>query len=179
MLRDFPDVDLAESLCLLLELETAAPEVLTAALNRLDLPDERREAVVPLIDEKLRARQAASARAEDAGLDRHARQLIKVKDAPGKDFTEFAAFDLSMDEQVAGALGGVRDGIRETDLPITALQCLRSLVLLEPNVTDVNAFLQKSLVLLGELERRGAVARPGGAGVGLPAAGGESARAPA
>ena len=55
MLRDFPDVDLAESLCLLLELETAAPEVVTAALNRLDLPAERRETVVPLIDEKLRA----------------------------------------------------------------------------------------------------------------------------
>lgn len=153
VLRDFPDVDLAESLCLLLELETAAPEVLTAALNRLDLPDERREAVVPLIDEKLRAREAARGRAEDAGLDRHARQLIKVKDAPGKDFTEFAAFDLSMDEQVATALGGVRDGIRATDLPIAELQCLRSLVRLEPNVAEVNAFLQKSLTILGELER--------------------------
>jgi hypothetical protein len=152
VLRDFPDVDLAESLCLLLELETAAPEVLTAALNRLDLPAERRETVVPLIDEKLRARQSASERADDAGLDRHARQLIKVKDAPGKDFTEFAAFDLSMDEQVASALGGVRDGIRATDLPVTELQCLRSLVRLEPNVTEVAAFLQKSLTILGELE---------------------------
>ena len=152
VLRDFPDVDLAESLCLLLELETAAPEVLTAALNRLDLPAERRETVVPLIDEKLRARQSASERAEDAGLDKHARQLIKVKDAPGKDFTEFAAFDLSMDEHVATALGGVRDGIRATDLPIAELQCLRSLVSLEPNVTDVAAFLQKSLTILGGLE---------------------------
>jgi hypothetical protein len=153
VLRDFPDVDLAESLCLLLELETAAPEVLTAALNRLDLPAERRETVVPLIDEKLRARQSASARADDAGLDRHARQLIKVQAAPGKDFTEFAAFDLSMDEQVAGALGGVRDSIRATDLPLAELQCLRSLVRLEPNVTEVSAFLQKSQGLLGDLER--------------------------
>jgi hypothetical protein len=73
-------------------------------------------------------------------------------DAPGKDFTEFAAFDLSMDEQVASALGGVRDGIRATDLPVTELQCLRSLVRLEPNVTEVAAFLQKSLTILGELE---------------------------
>jgi hypothetical protein len=153
VLRDFPDVDLAESLCLLLELETAAPEVLTAALNRLDLPAERRETVVPLIDEKLRARQSASARADDAGLDRHARRLIRVKDAPGKDFTEFAAFDLSMDEQVASALGGVCDSIRATDLPIAGLQCLRSLVRLEPNVGEVSVFLQKSLVVLGELEQ--------------------------
>ena len=36
VLRDFPDMDLAESICLLLDLETAAPEVLSAALNRLD-----------------------------------------------------------------------------------------------------------------------------------------------
>ena len=64
VLRDFPDVDLAESLCLLLELETAAPEVLTAALNRLDLPAERRETVVPLIDAKLRAGRDGDNRAE-------------------------------------------------------------------------------------------------------------------
>ena len=84
VLRDFPDVDLAESLCLLLELETAAPEVLTAALNRLDLPAERRETVVPLIDEKLRARQSASERADDAGLDRHARQLDQGQGRAGQ-----------------------------------------------------------------------------------------------
>ncbi|HEX7138837.1 MAG TPA: hypothetical protein VF219_13350, partial [Vicinamibacterales bacterium] len=45
VLRDFPDSDLAESLCLLLELETAAPEVVTAALQRLDLPAERSQAI--------------------------------------------------------------------------------------------------------------------------------------
>ena len=33
VLQDFPDVDLAESLCLLLDLETAAPEVVTTALS--------------------------------------------------------------------------------------------------------------------------------------------------
>ena len=44
MLRDFPDMDLAESICLLLDLETAAPELLTTALARLDLPAERHEA---------------------------------------------------------------------------------------------------------------------------------------
>ena len=37
VLRDFPDLDLADSLCLLLDLETAAPEVVTTALARLDL----------------------------------------------------------------------------------------------------------------------------------------------
>ena len=40
----FPNVDLAESLCLLMDLETAAPELLTTALDRLELPAERRRA---------------------------------------------------------------------------------------------------------------------------------------
>jgi hypothetical protein len=153
VLRDFPDVDLAESLCLLLELETAAPEVLTAALNRLDLPVERRETVVPIIDAKLRSgRQGDTGRASDAGLDRLARRLIQIEAAPGRNFTEFAAFDLSIDDQAARVLGGVRDAIGATDLPLTELQCLRSLVRLEPNVSIVNAFLQKTRARLGELE---------------------------
>jgi hypothetical protein len=156
VLRDFPDVDLAESLCLLLELETAAPEVLTAALNRLDLPAERRETVVPLIDARLRAGHAGDSplngRGKDAGLDRLARRLIQIEAAPGKNFTEFAAFDLSIDDHVASALAGVRDSIGATDLPISELQCLRSLVRLEPNVSVVNAFLQKTLARFGDLE---------------------------
>ncbi len=49
VLRDFPDVDLAESLCLLLDLETAAPEVVTSALSKLDLSAERQAAVMPLV----------------------------------------------------------------------------------------------------------------------------------
>jgi hypothetical protein len=155
VLRDFPDVDLAESLCLLLELETAAPEVLTAALNRLDLPADRRETVVPLIDARLRSgRQSDNGRTSDAGLDRLARRLIQIEAAPGRNFTEFAAFDLSIDDQAARVLGGVREAIGATDLPLIELQCLRSLVRLEPNVSVVNAFLQKTLTRLGELEAR-------------------------
>ena len=156
VLRDFPDVDLAESLCLLLELETAAPEVLTAALNRLDLPSERRSSVVPLIDARLRAgRDGDSGRKTDAGLDRLARRLIQIEAAPGRNFAEFAAFDLSIDDQAATVLGGVRDSIGATDLPIAELQCLRSLVRLEPNVSVVNVFLTKALAHLGDVEADG------------------------
>ena len=61
VLRDFPDMDLAESICLLLDLETAAPEVLSAALNRLDLTPDRRAAIEPLIDERLRAQRGGQA----------------------------------------------------------------------------------------------------------------------
>ena len=62
VLHDFPDVDLAESICLLLDLETAAPEVLSAALNRLDLAPERRAALEPLINDRQRARQDGETR---------------------------------------------------------------------------------------------------------------------
>ena len=56
MLRDFPNVDLAESLCLLMDLETAAPEVLTTAMDRLELTPERRELVAPMMEARLRER---------------------------------------------------------------------------------------------------------------------------
>ena len=67
-------------------------------------------------------------------------------------------------------LGGVRDTIGATDLPLAELQCLRSLVRLEPNVGVVNAFLKKTLARLGELEGGGTVAGSRGAGIGLSAA---------
>ena len=66
VLKDFPDVDLAESLCLLLDLETAAPEVVTTALARLDLPAERQAALMPLVQSGVdarRGRQLAGRRA--------------------------------------------------------------------------------------------------------------------
>jgi hypothetical protein len=158
VLRDFPDVDLAESLCLLLELETAAPEVLTAAINRLGLTPDRREAVVPLIDARLRAQQSGDSPAgpgRESGIDRYARGLIKVEAKSGKDFSEFAAFDLSIDDHAAAAVALVRDGIGRTDVPATQLRCLWQLVRLEPNPTVVDAFLGRVQDLFGELERAG------------------------
>lgn len=154
VLRDFPDVDLAESLCLLLELETAAPEVLTAALDRLELPADRREAVVPLIDERLRAKTTPSeGRGKEPGIERHARRLVQVEAAANKDFAAFAAFDLSIDDEVAVAMAGVGETIASTDLPLTQLRCLWSLVRLEPNPGVVDAFLRRAVALFGELER--------------------------
>src|SRR5262249_16643893 len=67
--RDFPGPALAESLCLLLELETAAPEVVTAALARLDLPNERRQAVVALVDERLRNGPPSQDASRDQPID--------------------------------------------------------------------------------------------------------------
>ncbi len=157
VLKDFPDLDLAESLCLLLELETAAPEVLTAALNRLELPEERRMAVVPLLEARLREGESAGTAAaggqKEATIDRFARKLVRIDAAAGKSFAEFAAFDLSIDSQTAAAIAGVRDAIGATDLPVSQLECFASLVRLEPNPSVVKMFLGRLLGPLEELER--------------------------
>jgi hypothetical protein len=159
ILRDFPDLELADSLCLLLDLEAAAPEVLATALNRLDLTAERRETVVPLIDERLRARkkgQTTDGRlAEESSLDRYARELIRVEAKSGKDFSDFTAFDFSMDDNAVTSVANIRAGIDETDLLTTRLRCVRQLVRLEPNPTIVESFLRQARDLCDQFERAG------------------------
>ena len=155
VLRDFPDVDLAESLCLLLDLETAAPEVLLTALDRLDLPADRRQSVVPVLEARLRGDRTAQPQAgrREADVDLYARRLVRVEAAPGKSFAEFASFDLSIDEQAKAGIGRIREAIDLTDVPAAQLPSLLSLVRLEPNPSLVEAFLRCTLALFAELER--------------------------
>jgi hypothetical protein len=159
VLRDFPDMDLAESICLLLDLETAAPEVLSAALNRLDLTADRREALVPLIEQRMRTAHGGQDPDEmslgSSGVERHARELIRIDAARDTDFSEFAAFDLSMDAQAETAVTDIRNGIVATDVPMAQLLCASQLVRIERNPTLVEAFLRRALELLGALERAG------------------------
>jgi hypothetical protein len=154
ILRDFPDMDLSESLCLLLDIETAAPELLTTALARLELSPERHAAIVPLLDEKLREREAAAVSgARQNTLARHARELVRVDSNAGRHFADFAAFDLSMDSAATAALEHIRGAVPATDLTGTQLTCLWHLICLEPNPEAVNRFLERSFALLAQLER--------------------------
>jgi hypothetical protein len=153
VLRDFPDMDLAESICLLLDLETAAPEVLAAALNRLDLTPDRRAAIEPLIDERLRAQRGGERFDRSSGIDRHAQGLIRVDATRGTDFSEFAAFDLSIDEQSTALVAVVREGIAQTDSVTTQLRTISQLVGIEPNPTLVDAFLRRALEFFLTLEQ--------------------------
>ncbi len=155
VLRDFPDMDLAESICLLLDLETAAPEVLATALNRLDLTTDRREALVPLIEQKMRANNGDDASLGSSGVERHARELIRIDPSRGTDFSEFSAFDLSMDGHAETAVADVRSGIAATDVPMAQLLCASQLVRIERNPGLVESFLRRALDLLGTLERTG------------------------
>lgn len=153
ILRDFPDVDLAESLCLLLDLETAAPELLTTALSRLDLPEDRRAAMLPLLDERLKEREeATSDGARQTTLARHARELVRVDGAAGKSFAEFEAFDLALDDAAHATLAHIRSAVPATNVVDDQLMCLWHLMCLEPNPDAVDGFLAKSRALLGGLE---------------------------
>jgi hypothetical protein len=155
VLSEFPEVDLADALCLLLDLETAAPELLSAALARLNLSPDRREAVVPLIEAKLGGGAAESERRFDASLEQYAGQLVRVDAACGQSFGEYAAFDLSMNDETRAALAGVRETIAVTDAIDAQLACLTGLMQLEPNPAAASAFVDRALPLLRTLTRAG------------------------
>jgi len=156
ILRDFPDVDLAEALCLLLDLETAAPELLTTALSRLDLAPERHAAMVPLLDERLREREAAAMESgRQTTLAKHARELVRINSSDTeKSFAEFSGFDLSIDAGTVMSLDHIRSAIPATDVLVDQMTCLWHLVCLEPNPDAVAGFLDRSFALLAELEHQ-------------------------
>jgi hypothetical protein len=151
VLRDFPDVDLAESLCLLLDLETAAPEVVTTALARLDLAPERHAAVLPLVQSKVNEKKGI--KNQDTGLDAHARKLTRIDREKARSFAEFAAFDLALDPQTVAMLDGIRESIGATDAIVLQLTCLLRLVRLEPNPEVAQRFISKAARFIEILER--------------------------
>jgi hypothetical protein len=154
ILRDFPDMELAESLCLLLDLETAAPELLTTALARLELSEERHAAMVPLLEAKLQDREAAAAaRGQQASLAKHARELVRVDAATGKSFADFAAFDLALDDEARAMLAHIRAAVPVSDVLVDQLTCLWQLTRLEPNPDVVGRYLDRSFAFLEALER--------------------------
>jgi hypothetical protein len=150
VLRDFPDVELAESLCLLLDLETAAPEVVTTALARLDLTAERQAAVLPLVQSRVDAKR--NPHAPDAGLDAHARKLTRIDRERARSFAEFANFDLALDAPTVATLDGIRDTISTSDILIVQLECLQRLIGLQPNPEQVQRFVDRATPLLEALE---------------------------
>jgi hypothetical protein len=149
VLRDFPDVDLAESLCLLLDLETAAPEVVTTAFARLDLPAERQAALMPLVEGRLRERE--DARPGGSSVDAHARRLLKVEGSKPRSFAEFAAFDLALDAYTVEVLANISVGIAASDPIAERLDCVYKLMRLEPNPEAVQRFFDRGARLIAWL----------------------------
>jgi hypothetical protein len=136
ILEAFPEPDLAESLCLLLDLETAAPALVATALDRLALTPERRAAVLPLIDAYAGRGRATSEGLDenvDAALDRQARRLTKVASTVGGSYGDFAAFDLTLDEHARRHIEGVRQDIDTFDPVMVETACLIGLIRIQPN----------------------------------------------
>jgi hypothetical protein len=156
VLWDFPDVDLAEALCLLLDLDAASPHVLAMALDRLQLPDERRATLAPLINARLqngRSSEQAKDRGFAAGFDGIAATLTRVTSDVAKNFSEFAAFDLAMTEQTAASLAAVHDAIVATEAGEAQIRCALSLARIEPNPGIVSATLARAVPPLVQLLR--------------------------
>jgi hypothetical protein len=151
VLKDFPDIDLAESLCLLLDLETAAPEVVTSALEKLDLSPDRHAAVLPLVQQQVNTKLAT--KGQDSPLDAHARRLTRIDRDKARSFAEFSAFDLAVDADTSATLGGIRDAIGTTDAVVAQLICLLRLVRLEPNPELVQRFIARATRFIEVLER--------------------------
>ncbi len=152
VLRDFPDLELADSLCLLLDLEAAAPEVVTAALSRLELPAERQAAMLPLLEERVQTKMTGSV-PQDNTVDTHARRLVRIDRDRAKNVAEFAAFDLAVDRDTRDVLSQIRDGIVATDTTSVQLDCLYKLSRLEPNPETVEQFSNRARPLLQALEQ--------------------------
>jgi HEAT repeat protein len=113
---------------------------------------------VPLIEERMRTTRGGGSNdlsLGSSGVERHARELIRIDTSRETDFSEFAAFDLSMDAPAELAVIEVRAGIAATDVPMAQLLCATQLVRIERNPGLVEAFLRRALDLLAVLERAG------------------------
>jgi len=142
ILNEFPDVDLAEALGLLFDLEMASPQVLPLALDQLRLAADRRSRVVPLIESTLATRPS---RDRWAGFDQQAEKLTRVEATSGRRFGEFAAFDLSIDDATRAALAEARDAIATSDTTDAWLSCVVRLARLEPNPATVGSLLGRAV----------------------------------
>jgi hypothetical protein len=134
LMRQFPDVDLAESLSLLLDLQVAAPEILRAALDRLDLPTARRARIEPLLSERLVTRRDPGREETGPGrIDGLDHGQIRVDLSSGKEFGRFASYDLAIDAPTDQRLVEAREAIATTRGAVERARCLVHLLRFEAN----------------------------------------------
>lgn len=150
ILNEFPDVELAESLCLLLDVDTAAPELLVSAMDHLHLDEERRRQVAPLIEAELDRRAAGGRQEGEDQLDQRAARLVRVEGMSGDSLAEFTAFDLALTDQAREELRSARSAMVDEDHIPAALRCLLHLLRLEANPAGTTAYLARFFPLLAD-----------------------------
>ena len=153
LLRHFPDLELTDALTLLLDVHVAAPELLASALDRLQLPGDRRE----LIQQRLAERRPA-ATGDDAlhpgEIDGFAEGHIRIDHRTGKSFREFTAHDLAVDEATRTMLVEIADEIAATDPLIARTRCVRDVLMVESNPDTAAELAALAGRLLSELRDR-------------------------
>jgi len=154
LFRHLPDIDLAESLALLLDLQVAAPGMLGNALDRLELSDERRARVEPLLEQQIAARSADLA-ARPGAIDGYDGGTIVVDLSKQKEFNDFSAFDLAIDAATEAAIAATRDAIVSTAASEERLRCVVNLVRLEANPETAAALLASLQTSLRERRQAG------------------------
>ncbi len=144
VLRAFPDPELAEALCLLLKVESAAPALVASAMDQLKLEPERRASVLPLVAEIIEARVTPMLgldRGTELALDQQARRLTRIEPGERRSFIELAGCDLRLDDTAQEVIASVCSGIRDTDGTMAEIVCMTNLVLLQPNPEVAEAFV--------------------------------------
>jgi hypothetical protein len=148
VLHAFPDADLAESLCLLLDGENAGQGMALSALQQLEIGPERLETILALMDELLNARidPALGLDATTAiELDRQARRLTRIDATERRSFAELSGFDFQLDDDGRAAITAVRGGILATDGLAVEFTCLINLTGLQPNPEVAAAYVQRAM----------------------------------
>jgi hypothetical protein len=151
VLAAFPDEALADALCLLLELETAGPQAFATALARLALDPERRAAVIGRIEVRMRASDGRMAQAE---MERYARALLRLTTDAARDLSEFAAFDLAIDDKTTEGAAQVRAGIVGADSCGVRLLYLWQLMDLATSPDQLVPLLDRMRAVFVDLERQ-------------------------
>jgi hypothetical protein len=147
VLYAFSDSELAESLCLLSDSE-AGEAMAFSALDHLELAPERREVILPLMDDIMRAHIDPALGLDGAtaiALDRQARRLTRIESTERRSFVDLAGFDFRLDDQARHNIASVCDGIRETDGLMVELLCLVNLIGLQPNPEVASEFVHSAI----------------------------------
>jgi hypothetical protein len=113
LLRHFPDLDRADSLSLLLDLQVAAPEMLRSAFERLDLSAERQSRVKPLIDERVTSWSRQERPSDDlkpGEIDGLTEGGLRISADAGTSFTGFAGYEVSFDPATSAGSPRARRG---------------------------------------------------------------------
>jgi hypothetical protein len=164
MLRHFPDPMLAETLSLVMAEQVGVRQLLNVALDRLELPVGRRTEIERLVAERADTMSAASRRAviDELGaatITGYDGGRINVDLSTPKEFGEFGAVDLAIDETAEAAIAVARAAIHSTEYSIERLRCLVNLLSLEGNPETAGRLLAAAAPLLHALsnvtDRRG------------------------